>query len=118
MLGFKFFKILSGLFCILLAFLYHNPIFKLKEAFKSEITYNWETFEKNLPELEFILYIGIAFAMLGNAFEQKVCPKPKDKEEESEKLIEKKVENVKENKDKNKDGIKTKNAKKNKKKKD
>ena len=30
MLGFKFFKILSGICCILLAFLYHNPIFKIK----------------------------------------------------------------------------------------
>ena len=124
MLGINFFKILSGICCILLAFLYHNPIFKIKELFKGEMAYNWETFEKNLPELEFILYICIAFAMFGNAFEQKVCQKDQDKDDEKkEKLIEekeKKDENVKENKGNKKNSTnKNKNKdKKNKKKKD
>ena len=36
MLGVNFFKILSGIGCILLAFLYHNPIPKFKELFKNK----------------------------------------------------------------------------------
>ena len=78
MLGFNFFKILSGIGCILLAFLYHNPIPKFKELFKNKMSFNVETFEQNLPELEFILYICIACAMFGNAFGQNVCEKDKN----------------------------------------
>ena len=119
MLGVKFFQFLSGICCILLAFLYHNPIIKLKELFKSEITYNWEYFEKNLPELEFILYIGIAFAMIGNSFEEKVCQKEKDKDEKIVSEKEEKIENVKGIKDKKAESTsKSKKDKKIKKKKD
>ena len=88
------------------------------------MAYNWETFEKNLPELEFILYICIAFAMFGNAFEQRVCQKDQDKDsEKKEKLIEekeKKDESAKEVKDNKKNSTnKNKNkGKNNKKKKD
>ena len=70
-----------------------------------------ETLEKNLPDLEFILYIGIAFAMFGNAFGQSVCKTNKDeqKEDNKENIIEPKVKTekksnneVKENKNKQK----------------
>ncbi len=83
MLGVNFFKILSGISCLLLAFLYHNPILKIKEQLKGKIEYNWETFEQMLPELEFILYVCIAFAMFGNAFHGDVCPKDKDKDQDT-----------------------------------
>ena len=88
MLGINFFKILSGIGCILLAFLYHNPIPKFKELFKNKLSFNIETLEQNLPELEFILYICIAFAMFGNAFGQNVCEKDKSNEKDKEKTIE------------------------------
>ena len=93
-LGINFFKILSGIGCILLAFLYHNPIPKFKELFKNKLSFNIETLEQNLPELEFILYICIAFAMFGNAFEQ-ICKK--DKESGKEKDIEEEREEIKNN---------------------
>ena len=81
MLGVNFFKILSGISCLLLAFLYHNPIIKLKEAFSKKVVFNYEFIEENLPDLEFILYICIAFAMFVNACSQEECPKEKDKDE-------------------------------------
>ena len=111
MLNVTFFQILSGISCILLAFLYHNPIFKLKELFGKKMAFNWENIEQNLPELEFILYICIAFAMFGNAFSQKTCQKGKGNEgqqiREEEKIEEetkeeKKVEDNKKNKPSNK----------------
>jgi len=107
-LGINFFKIISGICCILLAFLYHNPILKLSGK---KLVLNLETLEQNLPDLEFILYIGIAFAMFGNAFGQSVCKTNKDdqKEDNKENIIEpkdkgeKKSNNeVKENKNKQK----------------
>ena len=82
MLGVNFFKFLSGIGCLLLAFLYHNPIFKIKKAFGKKLPLNFDTLVQNLPDLEFVLYICIAFAMFGNAFETKVCPKDKDKDKE------------------------------------
>ena len=81
MLGVNFFKILSGISCLLLAFLYYNPIIKLKEAFSKKVVFNYEFIEENLPDLEFILYICIAFAMFVNACSQEECPKEKDKDE-------------------------------------
>ena len=94
MLGLNFFKILSGIGCILLAFLYHNPIPKFKELFKSKISFNVETFEQNLPELEFILYICIAFAMFGNAFGQNVCEKDKNNKDKEQTIEEETSEDV------------------------
>ena len=78
MFGVKLFKILSGISSLLLAFLYHNPIFKIKEQLQGKVTYNLETFQQMLPELEFILYASISFAMFGNAFQDSFCPKDKD----------------------------------------
>ena len=94
MLRLNFFKILSGIGCILLAFLYHNPIPKFKELFKSKISFNVETFEQNLPELEFILYICIAFAMFGNAFGQNVCEKDKNNKDKEQTIEEETSEDV------------------------
>ena len=123
-LGFNLFKILSGIGCILLAFLYHNPIPKYKELFKSKMSLNAETLEQNLPELEFILYICIAFAMFGNAFGQKVCEKDKNEQKEKVKISEEEVseentKNISKNKQqkagkkKNQKSNKQKNKKKN-----
>ena len=88
MLGVNFFKFLSGIGCILLAFLYHNPIYKIKELLGKKISFNYNTFEENLPDLEFILYICIALAMFGNAFESKECPKDKDKDKDKKPIEE------------------------------
>ena len=122
MLGVNFFKILSGISCLLLAFLYHNPILKLKEVFSKKVEFNLEFLEENLPDLEFILYVCIAFAMFVNACSQTECPKEKDKDEEAP------IEEDRENKQNNKKGAKgnkkvdqnvqNKGGKKNKKKKD
>ena len=122
MLGVNFFKILSGISCLLLAFLYHNPILKLKEVFSKKVEFNFEFLEENLPDLEFILYVCIAFAMFVNACSQTECPKEKDKDEEAP------IEEDRENKQNNKKGAKgnkkvdqnvqNKGGKKNKKKKD
>ena len=110
MLGVKFFKILSGISCLLLAFLYHNPIFKIKEQLKGKLACNWEAFNQILPELEFILYICIAFAMFGNVFQENVCSKDKDddkkdnedKKESLQEEIEKEKKPIKENRNKGK----------------
>ena len=122
MLGVNFFKILSGVSCLLLAFLYHNPILKLKEVFSKKVEFNLEFLEENLPDLEFILYVCIAFAMFVNACSQEECPKEKDNDEEIP------IEEDRENKQNNKKGAKgnkkvvqnvqNKGGKKNKKKKD
>ena len=122
MLGVNFFKILSGVSCLLLAFLYHNPILKLKEVFSKKVEFNLEFLEENLPDLEFILYVCIAFAMFVNACSREECPKEKDNDEEIP------IEEDRENKQNNKKGAKgnkkvvqnvqNKGGKKNKKKKD
>jgi hypothetical protein len=83
MLGVNFFKILSGISCLLLAFLYHNPILKLKEVFSKKVEFNLEVLEENLPDLEFILYVCIAFAMFVNACSPTECPLDKEKDEEN-----------------------------------
>ena len=88
MLGVKFFKVLSGVSCLLLAFLYHNPILKLKEVFSKKVVFNLEFFEENLPDLEFILYVCIAFAMFVNACSPTECPVDKEKEKKEEIPIE------------------------------
>ena len=90
MLGVNFFKILSGVSCLLLAFLYHNPILKLKEAFSKKVAFDLEFLGENLPDLEFILYVCIAFAMFVNACSPTECPI--DKEKDEEKPIEKEEE--------------------------
>ena len=122
MLGVNFFKILSGISCLLLAFLYHNPILKLKEVFSNKVEFNFEFLEENLPDLEFILYVCIAFAMFVNACSPTECPIDKEKDEEAP------IEEDRENKQNNKKGAKgnkkvdqnaqNKGGKKNKKKKD
>ena len=124
MLGVNFFKILSGVSCLLLAFLYHNPILKLKEVFGKKFVFNFEFLEENLPDLEFILYVCIAFAMFVNACSQTECPKDKDNDQDEEKPIEEEREKNNNNQ-KGKKGnkkivqnIQNKGGKKNKKKKD
>ena len=121
MLGVNFFKILSGVSCLLLAFLYHNPILKLKEAFSKKVVFNLEFVEENLPDLDFILYVCIAFAMFVNACSPTECPIDKEKDEE------KPIEEEEEEKQHDKKGKgnkkvpqnnQNKGAKKNKKKKD
>ena len=76
-LGLNFFKIISGIGCILLGFLYHNPIPKIKIFLQKKEACSWEIFEQNLPDLEFILYICLAFAMFANAFCPGTCEKDK-----------------------------------------
>ena len=111
-LNVKFFKFLSGISSILLGFLYHNPIPKIREALKQnkKFSFTLDTLEENLPELEFILYLSIGFAMIADSFAEKVCPVDKDKkevigetivEENEQKPVENKS-NEKGNKDNNK----------------
>ena len=102
----NFFKILSGLGCILLGFLYHNPIPKIKILLEKNEPFSWTLFEQNLPEMEFILYICLAFAMFGNAFCSGTCDKEKKEnnlgENENTIIKEEKNENKKVNKKENK----------------
>jgi hypothetical protein len=103
-LGLNFFKILSGIGCILLGFLYHNPIPKIKIFLQKKEACSWEIFEQNLPDLEFILYICLAFAMFANAFCPGTCEKDKKEVKPEGTTInitkEEIVELVKENKEK------------------
>ena len=56
-LNLSFFKVLSAIGCILLAFIYHNPIPNIKNLIAKKEPCTWTTFEQNLPEMEFIIYI-------------------------------------------------------------
>ena len=95
-LNLGFFKILSAIGCILLAFLYHNPIPNIKNLISQKVPCTWATFEQNLPEMEFIIYICLAFAMLANTFSATTCDIDKKDKKEEEKINPPTVEEIKE----------------------
>ena len=95
-LNLSFFKVLSAIGCILLAFIYHNPIPNIKNLIAKKEPCTWTTFEQNLPEMEFIIYICLAFGMLANAFSCSTCSLDKDKEKEKEEKKEEEVTLIKE----------------------
>ena len=102
-LNLSFFKVLSAIGCILLAFIYHNPIPNIKNLIAKKEPCTWTTFEQNLPEMEFIIYICLAFGMLANAFSCSTCSLDKEKEKEEKKEEEKEITIIKEeNKEMNK----------------
>ena len=91
-----------------------SNISSIKTLLEKNEPCSWSLFEQNLPELEFILYICLAFAMLGNAFGAGTCEKEKkgNNLEESHKIIkEEKEESVKETKKKKKETQKNNNDK-------
>ena len=95
-LNIGFFKLLSAIGCILLAFLYHNPIPNIKNLISQKVPCTWATFEQNLPEMEFIIYICLAFAMLANTFSATTCDIDKKDKKEEEKINPPTVEEIKE----------------------
>ena len=95
-LNLGFFKLLSAIGCILLAFLYHNPIPNIKNLISQKVPCTWATFEQNLPEMEFIIYICLAFAMLANTFSATTCDIDKKDKKEEEKINPPSVEENKE----------------------
>ena len=95
-LNLSFFKVLSAIGCILLAFIYHNPIPNIKNIIAKKEPCTWTTFEQNLPEMEFIIYICLAFGMLANAFACSTCSLDKEKEKEEKKEEEKEIPIIKE----------------------
>ena len=95
-LNLSFFKVLSAIGCILLAFIYHNPIPNIKNIIAKKKPCTWKTFEQNLPEMEFIIYICLAFGMLANAFACSTCSLDKEKEKEEKKEKEKDIPIIKE----------------------
>ena len=95
-LNLGFFKLLSAIGCILLAFLYHNPILNIKNLISQKVPCTWATFEQNLPEMEFIIYICLAFAMLANTFSATTCDIDKKDKKEEEKINPPTVEENKE----------------------
>ena len=95
-LNLGFFKLLSAIGCILLAFLYHNPIPNIKSLISQKVPCTWATFEQNLPEMEFIIYICLAFAMLANTFSSTTCDIDKKDKKEEEKINPPTVEEIKE----------------------
>ena len=95
-LNLGFFKLLSAIGCILLAFLYHNPIPNIKNLISQKVPCTWATFEQNLPEMEFIIYICLAFAMLANTFSATTCDIDKKDKKEEEKINPPTVEEIKE----------------------
>ena len=95
-LNLSFFKVLSAIGCILLAFIYHNPIPNIKNIIAKKEPCTWTTFEQNLPEMEFIIYICLAFGMLANAFSCSTCSLDKDKEKEEKKEEEKEIPIIRE----------------------
>ena len=95
-LNLSFFKVLSAIGCILLAFIYHNPIPNIKNLIAKKEPCTWTNFEQNLPEMEFIIYICLAFGMLANAFSCSTCSLDKEKEKEEKKEEEKEIAIIKE----------------------
>ena len=95
-LNLSFFKVLSAIGCILLAVIYHNPIPNIKNLIAKKEPCTWTTFEQNLPEMEFIIYICLAFGMLANAFACSTCSLDKEKEKEEKKEEEKEIHIIKE----------------------
>ena len=95
-LNLGFFKLLSAIGCILLAFLYHNPIPNIKNLISQKVPFTWATFEQNLPEMEFIIYICLAFAMFANTFSSTTCDIDKKDKKEEEKINPPTVEEIKE----------------------
>ena len=95
-LNLSFFKVLSAIGCILLAFLYHNPIPNIKNLIAKKEPCTWTSFEQNLPEMEFIIYICLAFGMLANAFSCSTCSLDKEKDKEEKKEEEKEIPIIKE----------------------
>ena len=95
-LNLGFFKLLSAIGCILLAFLYHNPIPNIKNLISQKVPCTWATFEQNLPEMEFIIYICLAYAMLANTFSATTCDIDKKDKKEEEKINPPTVEENKE----------------------
>ena len=95
-LNLSFFKVLSAIGCILLGFLYHNPIPNIKNLISQKVPCTWATFEQNLPEMEFIIYICLAFAMLANTFSATTCDIDKKDKKEEEKINPPTVEEIKE----------------------
>lgn len=87
-LGLKFFQFFSGLSCILFGFIYYNPIPDLKKVFSTTTTYSLdvETFEKFLPNMEFLLFLLAGLAMLGNAFRPCCCEKKEEKKVDIEEV--------------------------------
>ena len=106
-LNISFFKFLSGIGCLLLGFLYHNPIPQIKKFLKKQEPCSWATFEQNLPEMEFILYVCLALAMFANAFCSGTCKKEQIKEKKEENVI-----NLNKVEDKKEQQVKTKKEKK------
>ena len=95
-LNLSFFKVLSAIGCILLAFIYHNPIPNIKNIIAKKEPCTWTAFEQNLPEMKFIIYICLAFGMLANAFSCSTCSLDKDKEKEEKKEKEKEIPIIRE----------------------
>ena len=106
-LNISFFKFLSGIGCLLLGFLYHNPIPKIKKFLKKGEPCSWATFEQNLPEMEFILYVCLALAMFANTFCSGTCKKEQNKEKKEENVV-----NLNKVEDKKEQQVKTKKEKK------
>ena len=106
-LNISFFKFLSGIGCLLLGFLYHNPIPKIKIFLKKGEQCSWATFEQNLPEMEFILYVCLALAMFANTFCSGTCKKEQNKEKKEENVV-----NLNKVEDKKEQQVKTKKEKK------
>ena len=86
-LNISFFKIFSGIGCLLLGFLFHNPIPEIKKFLKKNEPCSWATFEQNLPEMEFMLYVCLSLAMFANAFCSGTCEKEQTKEKKEENVI-------------------------------
>lgn len=61
-LGIGVFQFLSGLSCIMLAFVFYNPIveYQRKHAFKHFIDY--------IPSFEFVMFVALGLGMMANAF--------------------------------------------------
>ena len=111
-LNLSFFKILSAIGCILLGFLYHNPIPNIKNLISKKVPCTWVTLEENLPEMEFIIYMCLAFGMLANAFSCSTCNKDTKKEEKEEKEKKEEEKDIPINKEEKKEMPKSKKEKK------
>jgi hypothetical protein len=66
-LGIKFFQFITGLFCILNGFIYHNPIQHFKD-FNKTFELSFEFLNDFLPSFQFLIFFGLGCAMIKNSF--------------------------------------------------
>ena len=81
-LNIKFFQFLTGIMCIIVGLIYHNPIDELKELFTSKEKITIDNFQNYLPSLDFIIFLCIGLGMIAHSFQYSIKKNIKEKDKE------------------------------------